>query len=169
MWEISGVTFTLTATSRNTDRWLSVVFTDATPGTPFAAVLGQSPNPVVPGGSATYTIQINYAGTNALCTVDLSAAATTSPNWSPTFEFSDSSVTGKGTGGGGSGATPINPQSTLTVTTPPGHQPNTYQFTVTRTSNQQPGETCQGPGTQTSLPINLIVALATTTTLSGRR
>jgi hypothetical protein len=154
-----GVTFTLTATSRaNPAQSLTVQFTDGNPGVPFVAV-GQSPNPVTPGSPATYTIEINYSGTNALCTVDLSATPTASPAWPAPppggfFAFSPASVTGRGTGGGG---TAINPQSTLTVTIPAGMAANTYQFTVTRTRNQQPGETCQG-SVQASVLINLVVA-----------
>ena len=163
-----GVTFTLTATSRATGRGLTVQFTDGNPGPPFVAV-GQSPNPVTAGNSATYTIQVNYAGTNALCTVNLSATPTASPAWPAPpaggfFVFSPISVTGRGTGGGG---TAINPQSTLTLTTPPGMAANTFQFTVTRTRNQQLGETCQGAEAQTSALINLVVVSATSTTVTS--
>lgn len=152
-----GVTFTLTATSHASGRSLTVVFTDGNPQT-FTIAVVQAPNPVTAGNAASYTIQVNYGGTNALCTVDLTAAPTTSPAWpSPPpggfFAFSPSSVAGRGSGGG----TAVHPQSTLTVTTPAGMPANTYQFKVSATRNQQPGETCQGAGAQVSDPIALVV------------
>ena len=163
-----GVTFTLTATSRATPtQGLTVQFTDGNPGAPVVAV-SQDPNPVTPGNTATYVIQINYGGTNAFCTVALSAAPTATPAWPAAppggfFSFSPASVTGKGTGGGG---TAVNPQSTLTVTVPAGMAANTYRFVVTRTHTQQAGETCQGTATQT-LTVNLVVAAATTTAIAS--
>jgi hypothetical protein len=163
-----GVTFTLTATSRATPaQALTVQFTDGNPGVPVVSV-PQSPNPVTPGSTATYVIQINYSGTNALCTVALSAAPTATPAWPAAppggfFNFSPASVTGRGTGGGG---TAVNPQSTLTVTVPAGTLPNTYRFVITRTLAQQTGETCQGTATQT-LTVNLVVAAATTTAITS--
>ncbi len=153
------VTFTLTATSRLTGRYLTVVFTD---GNPNAIVIatggGQSPNPVTAGGSATFTIQVVYAGTNDNCTVSLAAAPSGSPAWpaGATFGFTPSSVTGHG---GGGGSVVVSPTSVLTIGTPATMATGTYQFTVTRTQTPQSGENCQGLATL-SQAFNIVVAAA---------
>jgi hypothetical protein len=153
------VTFTLTATSRLTGRYLTVVFTDGNPNAiVIAAGGGQSPNPVTAGGSATFTIQVVYAGTNENCTVSLAAAPSGSPAWpaGATFGFTPSSVTGHGSGGGG---VVVSPTSVLTIGTPATMAAGTYQFMVTRTQTPQSGENCQGPATQ-SQAFNIVVTAA---------
>lgn len=153
------VTFTLTATSRMTQRSLSVTFTDGNPQT-VTVVTGQAPTPVTAGNNATYTVQVNYAGNSDFCTVSLSAMPEASPAWPAPppggfFSFSPSSVTGRGSGGPSTPA--INPQATLTVTAPAGMSANTYRFKITATASEQPNERCQGPGA-TSAAINFVVA-----------
>lgn len=153
------VTFTLTATSRLTGRYLTVVFTDGNPNAiVIAAGGGQSPNPVTAGGSATFTIQVVYAGTNENCTVSLAAAPSGSPAWpaGATFGFTPSSVTGHGSGGGG---VVVSPTSVLTIGTPATMATGTYQFTVTRTETPQSGEDCQGSA-MLSQAFNIVVTAA---------
>jgi hypothetical protein len=145
-----AVTFTLTATSRNTGRWLTVTFTD---GNPDAPVLGaQTPSPVLAGNTATYSVSVSYAGNADQCTVVLTAAPTATPAWpSPPpggfFSFSPASVTGQG------GDTRT---STLTVTVPAGTAANTYKFRVTADQTADDAD-CQG-NNETSGDINLVVA-----------
>jgi hypothetical protein len=145
------VAFTLVATSRATGRSLTVRFTDSNPGVP--GVVGQNPNPVPSGTQATYTVTIGFAGNAQACTVNLGGTtiSTASATWpaAPSggfFSFNPSSVSGSG------GQTRT---STLTVTTPVGMAPDTYQFRVTE-AFENPATGCNG-NPQNSAIINLVV------------
>ena len=148
------VKFTLVATSRATGRSLTVQFTDGNPGPPTAGA--QSPNPANGGGTATYTVTVNFVGNSDVCTVVLSAAPTASPSWPAPppggfFSFSPTSLTSAGGGGGG-----INLTSTLTVSIPAGTAANTYKFRVTANQDAD-ADDCQG-NNEVSVDINLVVA-----------
>jgi protein involved in ribonucleotide reduction len=144
-----NVTFTLVATSRADGRSLTVNFTDGNPDAPTAGA--QSPNPVLAGNTATYTVTVSYVGNSDQCTVVLTAAPNATPAW-PTppagglFSFSPSSVTGAG----GNTRT-----STLTVTVPAGTAANTYRFRITADQTADDAD-CQG-NNETSADILLVV------------
>ena len=145
-----GVMFTLTATGLTSHSVAVAQFTDGKPfSLQFTAM--QNPNPVPAGSPATYGFKIVFNGSTDFCTADLSAAPAGSPAWpSPPpggfFTFVPSSVRGRP---GGIFTTQ------LTVNTA-GMAPGTYRFTVSATSNPQPGDVCGGPGF-TSAPIDLVV------------
>lgn len=150
-----GVTFTLTATGE-TSGTATATFTDGNPQS-LSLVNAQNPNPLTAGGSATYTVRVEFGGNANSCTLNLSAATTASPAWPAPpaggfFSFAPAAVTGNG------GSSPVHPQSTVTVSTPAGMAANTYNFVVTaaRTSG------CQGMGSET-IALTLIVASADNT------
>src|SRR5438445_1491768 len=123
-------------------------FTDSKPNT--VTVGTQSPNPVSPGSSTTYTVTVGFNGPSAACTANLSV--TTSLPTGATASFSPSSVTS-------TGADQI---STLTISTTNATPPGSINFTVQAAGT---GSACNGnnaTGTGT-----LVVVENTTTTLTS--
>jgi hypothetical protein len=162
-----GVTFTLTATGGSSGSVAVATFTDGQPNS-FTVTVTQSPASATSPGSATYTIRVNYTGTDATCTATMGAIAGTSPAWPAlppgTFSFSPASVVGRGPGG--AGGTAVNPETELTIAIPAGMVPDTYKFKVTATRAPQTGDNCQGSGTSTSEDINLVVGGVTATSMT---
>ena len=146
-----GVTFTLTATGLTSNSVAVVIFTDGKPfSLQFTAM--QNPNPAPAGTNATYGFRVVFNGTSETCTADLSATAGSgawpaSPPPGGRFSFAPSSLRGF------PGGTFITQLSVNTA----GLAPGTYQFSVSATSNPQPGDLCNGPGF-TSAPIALVVS-----------
>ena len=151
--------FTVTAVGQASGFTAQTAFKDGNPQTLTIAIT-QNPNPVAPGGSATYTVSLSFNGNSNNCTVGLTATPTASPAW-PTppaggfFAFSSASVTGNG-GPGGSPKTSI-----LTVTVPGSMSANTYNFTVGITYPS--GHGCQNTNSNPIVLGTLVVQVAGTT------
>jgi hypothetical protein len=123
------VTFTLLTTSRATERWLSVTFTDAN----ITNNVSLNPNPVsVPrGSSGATTVTVSFGGNTTNCTSPLSIANLQAGT---TGSFAPTSVTGN------SNDTPKT--STLTITTTAASPLGPDVFTVT--AGTPPGSGCDG-------------------------
>lgn len=152
-----GKTFELTAAEPATGKTAAAwVFTDANLQQ-VDITSPQSPNPVLTGSPATYTVTVTMGGNTNPCTVTLSASPSGS-NPAPTgttFVFSggDNPFT----------TTNVNFSRTLTVTVPGVTASGTYGFTVTAAR----GSNCQGQGNvTTSGTIVITTKRATQTTLS---
>ena len=115
------VTFTLLTTSRATERWLSVTFTDAN----ITNNVSLTPNPVsVPrGGSSTTTVTVSFGGNTTNCTSPLSVAGLPT---GATGSFNPTSVTGNS----GSGNTPKTSILTITTTAGTALGPDAYSVTA---------------------------------------
>ena len=142
-----GAHFTVTAVGAQSNMQADVEFTDANPQS--VTVGPQSPNPVVAGNTATYTVTVSFGGNQDPCDLPLSISglpAGASGSFNPsTISFP-------------------NTQSTLTVTTSPSTPGATTQFTVTATRNAN----CQGNGNLTATASLAVQGLtATTTTVSS--
>jgi len=124
-------------------------FTDSKPNT--VTVGTQSPNPVIAGSSASYTITVNFNGSGSSCTSPLSVSSVLPTG--VTASFSPSSVTS--TGG--------NVTSTLTLTTSTTTPVGTTTFTVLAANG---GGTCQS-GTASGNGSLSVAAPPTTTTVSA--
>ncbi|PYX05983.1 MAG: hypothetical protein DMG88_19840, partial [Acidobacteria bacterium] len=123
-------------------------FTDSKPAT--VTVGTQSPNPVAPGSSTTYTVTVGFNGPSASCTANLSV--TTSLPTGVTASFSPSSVTSAG----------ADQTSTLTISATNATPPGSTNFTVQAagTGSACSGNNATGTGT-------LVVVENTTTTLAS--
>ena len=127
------VTFTLVATSRSTQRSLSLMFTDAN----ISNNVALTPNPLhVPrGGSGTTTVTVNFGGNDDNCTADLSVSGLPT---GAAGTFNPTSVTGNPTNTGKTSILTI----TTSASTPLGPDP----YTVTAAA----GSGCDGSSRQAS-------------------
>jgi hypothetical protein len=115
-------------------------FTDSTSLKSVAVTGSQSPNPIVSGGAATYTIAVGFNGNNSSCTANLTVSGLPA---GASGSFSPSSVTS--TDGSDKSST-LTVATTFGVTLPSGSTP--YSFTVTATACQPSGkDTANGSGT----------------------
>lgn len=139
-----SVQFTLTAAGSVSQA--QTMFTDSKPNT--VTVGAQTPNPVVAGSQASFTVTISFSGNGTSCTANLSVSGL--PAGTTGSSFTPASVTSTGSG----------QTSTLKVPTTAGTTPaGNTTFTVTATpSGCQSGASAQsGNGT-------LVVVGQTTTT-----
>ncbi|HEU0253494.1 MAG TPA: MBG domain-containing protein, partial [Pyrinomonadaceae bacterium] len=120
--------FIVGARGLTSGRTAQTTFTDARLNT--LTVGAQSPNPVTPGSSASYTVTVGFNGNATNCTVNLTALGL------PTgvgFSFTPSSVTGSGV---------VNINSALSVSTlvstPGGSHPFTVRATTTAGCQNHP-------------------------------
>jgi Bacterial Ig-like domain (group 3)/MBG domain (YGX type)/Kelch motif len=142
------ILFYLTATGSVSQA--QTTFTDNKPNS--VSVAAQSPNPVSPGGTATYNpVTVTFGGNSQIggCNANLSATGLPA---GATPTFTPSSV---------SGNTGDSPSSILTISTTAGLLPNTYNFTVTATGNG-----CNQSGSA-STSATLVVVKPSTTTLTS--
>ncbi len=149
-----GANFSVSAVGAQSAMQADVKFTDSKPNT----VTVGPPNSVsvTPGGTANYTVTVNFNGNGNSCTSPLSitgglpAGVTTA---SPDTTFTPSSVTS--TGG--------NVTSSLAITTHAGTVPGSYTFTVLAANG---GGTCQS-GTATGTGVLVVAGAATHFSVTG--
>jgi large repetitive protein len=142
-----GVTFTLTATSQSTGRWLKVVFTDGN----LQAVTLAPPTTatVVQGNSAQYMATVKMVGNTNPCTITLSVTTALPVGANATFSLPNPFTTEND-----------DFSRTLTITTTPATPPGAYPFTV----QAGRGGDCQGNGNETTTGTLIVQAAAVTTT-----
>jgi hypothetical protein len=126
-----NVTFTLTATSRATGRTLTVSFTD---GQPTQIGLTPTSQTILPGGSASYTVNVTMGGSPNNCTVTLEVT-TALPSGATASFTTPNPTTGQASF-----------SRTLTINTTGATTPGNYTFTVRPTK----GSDCQGGATPTA-------------------
>ena len=141
-----GVTFTLTATSQSTGRWLKVVFTD---GNPQAVTLATPTTTVVQGNSAQYTATVTMGGNNNPCTITLSVTTVLPTGANASFSLPNPFTTGN-----------VDVSRTLTITTTAATPPGTYPFTVQASR----GSNCLGNGNLITSGTLIVQAAAVATT-----
>ena len=143
-----GVTFTLTATSQSTGRWLKVVFTDGNlQGVSIAAPTSVT---VVQGSNALYTTNVTMGGNANACTVTLGVTTVLPSGASASFSSPNPTTTT---------STNASFSRVLTIATTTATPPGTYPFAVQATR----GGNCQGMGNPTTTGTLVVQAAAVAT------